>query len=139
MAWYYYSGNSIMPVPVGNGEVIAARPHTTIYIDPAIETTSAFRRLGGVLRRTGAPKDGVVHTPAEPISDEPVQASSDALSESIVEGAAAVSSGEDAPVAKKLAKLNKAGSEGSGDAAADEKPKRARTRRRRTKTSTESA
>jgi hypothetical protein len=131
MAWYYYSGSSIIPVPVGNGEVIAARPHTTIFIDPSIETTSAFRRLGRVLRRTGAPKGAVIHTPEDPISEDPVSASSDALSESIVEGTSAVSSGQDAPLVKKLAKLSeKADSEGS-DAAADEKPKRASRRRRR--------
>lgn len=131
MAWYYYSGNSIIPIPVGNGEVVAARPHTTIFIDPSIETTSAFRRLGRVLRRTGAPKDAVVHTPEEPISEVPVAVPPDALSESIVEGTSAVASGQDALIVKKLAKLNeKADSEGSG-ADAEDNPKRVSRRRRR--------
>jgi hypothetical protein len=85
MAWYYYTGSTVLSVPVGKGEVVAARPHSTIFVDPSIENTMAFKRLAKVLRRTGAPKDGVVLVPAQPIAQVAIE-QSHLFSDSFVEG-----------------------------------------------------
>ena len=101
MAWYYYSGDTILSVHVGNGEVIAARPHSTIFVDPSAENSAAFKRLGRVLRRTGAPRNAVVHVPAQPIAGEIVPVAN-TFSDSFIEGSAAVASNEDTDLVKSL-------------------------------------
>ena len=103
MAWYYYSGDSILAVPVGNGEVIAVRPHSTIFVDATVENTAAFKRFGRFLRRTGAPKDAKSLVPAQPIAGK-IAAPVSIFSDSIVEGSKAVAAGEDAPFVKALEK-----------------------------------
>lgn len=89
MAWYYYTGSTILSIPVGNGEVVAARPYSTIFVDQSIENSAAFKRLGKVLRRTGAPKDGVDLVPAQPIAQVAVE-KPHLFSDSFVEGKAAL-------------------------------------------------
>ena len=89
MAWYYYTGSTILSIPVGKGEVVAARPYSTIFVDPSIENTAAFKRLAKVLRRTGAPKDGVDLVPAQPIAQVPIE-KPHLFSDSFVEGKAAL-------------------------------------------------
>ena len=89
MAWYYYSGNTILSIPIGKGEVIAARPHSTIFVDPSVEGTTAFKRLGKVLRRTGAPSNGVNLVPAQSVAQVPIE-QNHLFSNSIVEGKAAL-------------------------------------------------
>jgi hypothetical protein len=103
MAWYYYSGDSILAVSVGNGEVIAVRPHSTIFVDSTVESTAAFKRFGRVLRRTGAPKDAKSFVPAQPIAGK-IVAPASVFSDSIVEGSKAVANGEDSPFVKALEK-----------------------------------
>lgn len=85
MAWYYYTGSTILSVPIGKGEVVAARPHSTIFVDPSVENTAAFKRLGKVLRRTGAPKEGVALVPAQPIAQVSIE-QPHLFSDSFVEG-----------------------------------------------------
>ena len=85
MAWYYYTGSTVLSVPIGKGEVVAARPHTTIFVDPSVENSAAFKRLGKVLRRTGAPKEGVDLVPTQPIAQVSVE-KPHLFSDSFVEG-----------------------------------------------------
>lgn len=103
MAWYYYSGNTILSIPIGKGEVIAARPHSTIFVDPSVEGTTAFKRLVKVLRRTGAPQVGVNLVPAQSIAQVPVE-QPHLFSNSIVEGKAALTTNTkiiaDLPIAR---------------------------------------
>lgn len=89
MAWYYYTGSTVLSIPVGKGEVVAARPYSTIFVDPSIENTASFKRLGKVLRRTGAPKDGVDLVPAQPIAQVEIE-KPHLFSDSFVEGKAAL-------------------------------------------------
>jgi hypothetical protein len=89
MAWYYYTGSTILSIPVGNGEVVAARPYSTIFVDASIENSASFKRLGKVLRRTGAPKGGVDLVPAQPIAQVAVD-KPHLFSDSFVEGKAAL-------------------------------------------------
>jgi hypothetical protein len=104
MAWYYYGGDTILSVHVGNGEVIAARPHSTIFVDPSAENSAAFKRLGRVLRRTGAPRDAVIHVPAQPIAGK-IVVPANAFSDSFIEGSAAVASNEDTDLIKSLSSV----------------------------------
>ena len=85
MAWYHYTGSTILSVPIGKGEVIAVRPHTTIFVDPSVENTTSFKRHAKVLRRTGAPKVGVDLVPAQPIAQVAVE-KPHLFSDSFVEG-----------------------------------------------------
>ena len=89
MAWYYYTGSTVLSIPIGKGEVVAARPHSTIFVDPSIENSAAFKRLGKVLRRTGAPKNGVDLVPVQPIAQVPIE-KPHFFSDSFVEGKAAL-------------------------------------------------
>jgi hypothetical protein len=106
MAWYYYSGNTILSIPIGKGEVIAARPHSTIFVDPSVEGTTAFKSLGKVLRRTGALQTGVNLVPAQSIAQVPVE-KPHLFSNSIVEGKAAFTTNTkivaDTPIARQEA------------------------------------
>jgi hypothetical protein len=103
MAWYYYNGDSILSVSIGNGEVVAVRPHSTIFVDATAENSAAFKRFGRVLRRTGAPKDAKSLVPAQPIAGK-VTVAENSFSASIVEGSKAVAAGEDSPLVKALQK-----------------------------------
>lgn len=85
MAWYYYTGSTVLSVPIGKGEVVAVRPHTSIFVDPSVENTASFKRHAKVLRRTGAPKVGVDLVPAQPIAQVEV-AKPHLFSDSFVEG-----------------------------------------------------
>lgn len=53
--WYYYSGNKVVPIPIGNGEVEAVRPHSYVCIDgsfPAVARLIKQKKL----RLVGKPK-----------------------------------------------------------------------------------
>lgn len=54
MAWYYYSGSSVRPIPVRKGRSVAVRPHTKFEV---FEETREVQDLvaRGVIRRSGAP------------------------------------------------------------------------------------
>lgn len=106
MAWYYYSGTNILALPVGKGEVLAVRPHTTVFVDPTIECTTAFKRFGSVLRRTGSPKGAKPLVPAQPIAEAAV-AAPHLMSDSFVEGSAVVAANLQTKVAV-VAKSNAA-------------------------------
>ena len=105
MAWYYYTGSTVLSIPVGKGEVVAARPYSTIFVDPSIENSAAFNRLGKVLRRTGAPKGGVDLVPVQPIAQIPIE-KPHLFSDSFVEGKAALTTKAkvvaDAPLPKSV-------------------------------------
>lgn len=113
MAWYYYSGTSILALPVGKGEVLAVRPHTTVFVDASVESTTAFKRFGSVLRRTGAPKGAKPAVPAQPIAAVAV-AVPHLMSDSFVEGSAAVAANLQTKVAI-VAKSNAALADEVGD------------------------
>ena len=59
MPWFYYSGKRPVPISIGNGEVVAVRPHTHIEIDGKSINTPEIARLKSLrhLRLTGTPKD----------------------------------------------------------------------------------
>ena len=56
MAWYYYSGTIVRPVPRGDGVTVAARPHTKVEIVKATPETQAMIKRG-TLRRAGPPTE----------------------------------------------------------------------------------
>ena len=65
MAWYYYTGKTVRPIPVKKGLSKAVRPHSRIEIlEETIEVRALIRK--GELRRTGKPKG------ATSVADEPV-------------------------------------------------------------------
>jgi hypothetical protein len=99
MAWYYYNGNTILSIQIGNGEVIAARPHSTFFVDPTAENSAAFKRQSRVLRRTGAPRGAIILVPEKPISGE-IVVHKNVFSESFIEGKDALKNGSDTPIAK---------------------------------------
>lgn len=99
MAWYYYNGNTVLSIQIGNGEVIAARPHSTFFVDPAAENSAAFKRLSRVLRRTGAPRDAASLVPPKPIAGE-IVVPKNTFSESFIEGKDALKNGSDTPLVK---------------------------------------
>ncbi len=74
MGWYYFSGHSVEPVPVGKGEVVAVRPNTKVFIDAAKETSMEVQRLRarGLLNPCSWPKGEKPLVPAEPIQAKPV-------------------------------------------------------------------
>lgn len=98
MAWYYYSGSTILSVPVGKGEVLAVRPHTTIFVDPSVEGSAAFKRFSNVLRRSGAPKGAKPILPAQPIAADTI-ASGHLMSDSFIEGKAVLANNAQTPIA----------------------------------------
>ena len=69
MGWYFFSGHMVEPVPVGNGEVVAVRPNTKVFIDPSKETSIEVQRLRarGLLNPCSWPKGAKNLVPAEPI------------------------------------------------------------------------
>jgi len=48
MAWYYYSGTIVRPVPRGDGVTVAARPHTKVEIVKATPETQAMIKRGHI-------------------------------------------------------------------------------------------
>lgn len=55
MAWYYYTGNTIRPIPVAKGRSVAVRPHTKFEVfDEALREVQDLASRG-VIRKTGNP------------------------------------------------------------------------------------
>jgi hypothetical protein len=100
MAWYYYNGNTVLSIQIGNGEVIAARPHSTFFVDPTAENSASFKRLSRVLRRTGAPRGATVFVPEKPIGGA-IVSPPNIFSDSFIEGKAAITNDSDTPLVKK--------------------------------------
>ena len=58
MSWYYNVGTKVVSVDVGNGEVVATRPQSYVYVDATQENSVNLRYLvsKNVLQRCSAPK-----------------------------------------------------------------------------------
>ena len=85
MPWFYYNGAKTTPIPVGGGEVVAARPHDYIEIK---EITHVVRRLisRNMLVRSGIPKTKMPELkPVEEKKELVKETSKTAFSDSIIE------------------------------------------------------
>lgn len=66
MAWFYYSGATTKPIPDGNGNIIAVRPHSKVEL---FKMGPLAKKLhgAGLLCRTGKPVDGSQIKPVEDV------------------------------------------------------------------------
>ena len=88
MGWYLYTGSSPSPVPVGNGEVVAVRPNTKVFVPSEAEGKPEVKRLlaSGRLCVTSWPR-GAKLPKVEVGLAENVNIGSTDFAESISEGA----------------------------------------------------
>jgi hypothetical protein len=58
MAWFYYSGQTVTPIDIGNGNSVGVRPHTHVEVPDSAASNGSIQRLMGmgVLRQTGMPE-----------------------------------------------------------------------------------
>lgn len=88
MGWYYCTSERVIPVPVGNGEVVGVRPYSHVFIDSRMEGRGEVRRYVSIghLQRCGNPGKGAVKAiPAQPIAQKDTSGSGEtAFSDSIV-------------------------------------------------------
>lgn len=61
MAWYYYSGKTVKPIPIKKGVSRAVRPYSKIEIEEWTLEAEALRRKRE-LRKVGSPKKGKIET-----------------------------------------------------------------------------
>ena len=137
MGWWYSTCERVIPVPVGNGEVVGVRPYTHVWIDPRMEGRAEVRRYVslGHLQRSGNPGRGSrKQVPAQPVAQKPPAKSGErAFSDSIV---------VEAPVAKmkpvsSVDKVSTSKSRAAKKADDPEKPKKGRRRGRSKTTSSD--
>jgi hypothetical protein len=90
MAWYLYIGDTVKPIGIGGGEVIAVRPHTKVEIK-SVGPDVARLVAAGKLRLVAGPKVVPVRVPVvqsvasvKEVVSEPVKLPfADALTENV--------------------------------------------------------
>jgi len=88
MGWYYFSGTTTEPIPVGKGEVVAARPHSKLFIDASKESSPEVQRLKarGLLAACAWPKGAKKMVPEVVIPEpKPVATPATPFAEALVE------------------------------------------------------
>ena len=109
MGWYYCTSEKTVSVPVGKGEVVAARPFSHVFIDRDAETDARVKLLvsRGVLSRSGSPdrSKAVRLVPKQSVVAPKKETIETNFSKAIVEGVSIKSEAQSA--AEKLKAIDK--------------------------------
>lgn len=79
MAWYYNRTSRVLSVSVGNGEVVAVKPHHHVWIENNQLQVEEIKKVisFGKLQRTSAPKGVLKQFPPNPIESSRIEIETD--------------------------------------------------------------